>query len=418
MRLLRKIIKAWYFPWLMAGVILRLIISPITAHPDLWGHSFTAYFFAYKGILNIYDYLINLSQSHPLVKNFGVGDIFIYPPITYFTLGIFRFLVRPFTDTNFIPWVMENIDKVYLYPKIHSHLLVFKLPYLFFDIGLAFLLSSLFKKEKQRKIAFVLWMFNPLTLYSTFMIGQFDILPTFFVVLFFYLINKKKLNWAMFSLGIGGSYKMFPLLLIPPAAFRLKERLGERIKLILIGFLPFIISIFPYLNSKAFRAMVLFSPKNQKMLFMGWPVSGAEMLFPFIIGLVFIYLFTLYYKIRLWKTSLWILILIFSVTHYHPQWFLWITPFLIWELVENKFKNIFLVLILLGCWLFITLTFEASLSYGLFVPIFPNLQYAPSLANFLSRWFNVFQLKSLVRSIFAGTALFYSWIILKKNAKN
>ena len=35
---------------------------PITVHPDFWGHSFTAYFFAYKGVANIYDYLVNTGK--------------------------------------------------------------------------------------------------------------------------------------------------------------------------------------------------------------------------------------------------------------------------------------------------------------------------------------------------------------------
>ncbi|MGB9911234.1 MAG: glycosyltransferase 87 family protein [Microgenomates group bacterium] len=420
MRLLKKITNCWYFPWLIFGLFLRLILSPITAHSDLWGHSFTAYFFAYEGKFNIYDYLINLPQSHPLVRNFGVGDIFIYPPLTYFTLGIFRFLVKPFTDSNFIPWLMENINQAYFYPKIYSHIFFFKFPYIFLDILLAFLLSSLLEKESQKKLTFLFWMFNPIALYTTFMIGQIDILPVFFVVLSLFLIKNKKINWAMFSLGVGGSYKLFPLLLIFPTAFKLEEGIKKRIKLILIGFFPFILSIFPYLFSKGFRSMVLFSPKSQKMLFMNWALSGAESIYPFIFILIFLYFYAFYYKNsgRLIGYYISILLLIFSVTHYHPQWFLWITPFLILELVENNFKHIWLVLTLFSCWLFITLTFEASLSYGLFVPIFPHLKNASSLADFLSRWFNVFQLKSLVRSVFAGTALFYSWVILKeKNAE-
>jgi hypothetical protein len=409
MKSLRKIIKAWWFPWLIAGLLLRLVLMPLTLHPDLWGHSLTAYFFAYEGRLDIYDFLAGLSQEHPLVRNFGVTDIFIYPPLTYFTLGIFRVLVKPFTDPAFIPQLMNNPAQVYSNPGLFQHLFLFKIPYLFVDIGLAFILANLFKQQKRKKLAFGLWMFNPLVLYTTFMIGQLDLLPTFFCVLAVYLAMKEKKDFSLVSLGIGGSYKMFPLLFIPPAAFVLGKNLKERIRLLILGFLPFFVFIAPYLNSKAFRAMVLFSPKSQKMLFMGWPVSGAEVVYPFIFFLVIIYLFAYYFKkkIPLSTYFLAILLLIYSVTHFHPQWFLWVTPFLIWEALKNNFKNALLSLILFLCWLAITLFFEPSLSFGLFNPIWPQLQRAQGLSETFARYTDVFQMKSLVRSVFAGTTAFF-----------
>jgi hypothetical protein len=398
----------------MAGLVLRLLLMPISLHPDLWGHSFTAYFFAYEGRWNIYDHLASLPPDHPLVKNFGVEDVFIYPPLAYYTLGLFRILVKPFTDPGFIPWLMENLDQVYSYSGLYRHLFFFKLPYLFIDLGLAWLLAGLFTQPKKKKLAFCLWLFNPLTLYASFLIGQLDLLPTFFTVLAVYLALKNRQEWALVSLGIGGSYKMFPLLLVPLAALILAKKLGRRLKLLALGFLPFLILAIPFLSSKAFRYMVLLTPKSQKMLFMGWPVSGAEVVYPFLLLLVVIYFLACYSKKRLSLAGsfLAVLLLVFSVTHYHPQWFLWVTPFLIWELVENKFKHLFLTLGLFLSWLVITLLFESSLSFGLFNPLWPALVQAPSLALFLNNYLDVFQFKSLVRSLFAGASLFLSWRLL------
>ena len=195
------------------------------------------------------------------------------------------------------------------------------------------------------------------------------------------------------------------------AAFVLSKTFRQRVKLLFLGFLPFVLSIAPFLPSQAFRAMVLFSPKSQKMLFMGWPVSGAEVIYPFIIGLLVIYLFAYFSqkKIHLVNYFLAVFLLIFSVTHYHPQWVLCITPFLIWELVANKFKNLLLTIILFVSWLMITFLFEPSLSLGLFNPLWPQLNQAPDLSVLLSRYFDVFQFKSLVRSVFAGAAAFLIW---------
>lgn len=407
MNSLKKFVKHWSFPLLVVGVAIRLILIPITLHPDLWGHSFVAYFFAYEGVFNIYEHLLSLSQNHPLVTNFGVQDIFIYPPLTYFTLGFFRFLTRPFADPNFIPWLMENVGHATSYQGLGVQLLLFKLPYVFVDVGTAYLLSSLFDDKKKKKWAFLLWIFNPITLYATFMIGQLDILPVFFVLLSLYFAKDKKYFWSVFSLGIGGSYKMFPLLFIIPAALVYKKPIWERLKLIIAGFAPFILISLPFFMSAAYRAMV-FSPKSQKMLFMKFPVSGAEAISPFVLVLIFLYFFAYYRRKRLAVEHyfLTILLLVLSITHYHPQWFLWVTPFFVIELVRRNFENWLVILTLFLAWLFITLTFEPSLSIGLFAPINPQLSSFPGLSEVLERYTDVFQLKSIARSVFAGASLY------------
>jgi hypothetical protein len=398
-------IKFWNI--LIIGIIIRLALMPITIHPDLLGHSFVAYFFSDKYIFNIYEYLLNLPSTHPLVANFGVADIFIYPPLTYFTLGIFRLVVSPLVDPHFVPWLMENIGNITSYPNYQFYIFLFKLPYLFFDVAAAYLLSSLFKDEKKQKLAFILWMFNPLALYTSFMVGQLDLLPTFFVILALYLSKKKKYYWAMIALGVGGGYKMFPLLLILPAACVFSKNLRDRIKYIFVGFLPFILTILPFINSSAFRGMV-FSPKSQKMLFMGWNVTGAEVIYPFILGLIIIYFISYYsankYKIEYYMYS--ILLLIFSVTSYHPQWFLWLTPFIIWYLVYKNYKYWEIALVFIISWLILTLMFEPSLSYGMFYPVVKGVDKLPGLAEILAKYTDINQFNSLVRSVFAGAALY------------
>jgi hypothetical protein len=412
-----KIIKSWWFWPLILGVIIRLVLMPITLHPDLWGHSFTTYFFTYEGVLDIYDHLASLPANYPLVQNFGVADIFIYPPLTYFTLGFFRVLVKPFADPNFLPWLMSNLGSVHTYPNLFWQIFLFKLPYLFVDVGVAFMMGALFDDQKKKRLAFLFWIFNPITIYATFMIGQLDILPVFFIVLAMLFIKKNNTIGALLSLGIGGGYKMFPLFFVPILALGAGKNFKEKILYLIVGFLPFVLTIAPYLGSSAFRGMVLFGAKSQKMLFMGWPVSGAEVIFPFVMGMFAIYWLANYYpKITHFNNlMLGVLLLTFSVTHYHPQWFLWITPLLIWNLVDREFKEGLMVLTLCGCWLVLTLLFEASLSYALFNPLWPWLDKAKSLSDYLAPYTDVFRFKSIVRSVFAGTSLFYFLHLLKNN---
>lgn len=410
LKTIAKLRSKGYLKWILIGLVIRLVLMPITLHPDLWGHSFVAYFFAYKGVFNIYDYLLSLPHTHPLVVNFGVNDIFIYPPLTYFTLGIFRVLVKPFTDANFIPWLMVNISHVHDNPELPSQLFFFKLPYLFIDFAMAYLLTKLFDNPKRKLQVFAIWMLNPVTLYATFMMGQFDILPALFSVWALYFAKKEKYSYAALALGIGGSYKLYPLFFVIPLAFMFGKTLKQKAKLIGIGIAPFIAFSLPFLSSPGFRQMVLFSPKSEKMLYMQFPVSGAEGLYPFIMGLMIFFLIAYYKrtKLQLADYFLGILLLTFSITHYHPQWFLWITPFLAYKLVQTDFKVGLVISVFVLSWLYIVFTFDPSLSYGLFNPLWPNLGDATvGLTDVISKFTDANMVRSVVRSAFAGTAIYY-----------
>lgn len=400
-------LNRWWFWPIFIGLVVRLVLMPITYHPDLLGHSSVAFFLAQEGVANPYDHLANLPAEHPLVKNFGVSDIFIYPPLTYFTLGTFRLLVKPFTNPDFIPEVWQDPGELLDRGDLFWHLFIFKLPYVFFDVGSAFLLAGLFNVIKQKTLVVWLWMLNPLAIYATFMLGQLDLLPTFFVVLALYMAKRSQANLALLSLGIGASFKMFPILFVIPLACYLTKSLGGRLKLVFLGVLPFILTVGPFLATPAFREMVLFSPKSQKMLFMVWKMTSAEGIYPFVLFLAFIYLASFYLsKINIYKVFLGILILIFSVTHYHPQWFLWLTPLLVIEMVNSQFKYWFIHLTLFTTWLVLTLFFEPSLSIGLFAPLSKNMAEAVGFAKTLSPYTDIFQLTSLVRTVFAAFGAF------------
>jgi hypothetical protein len=418
-KILSRAYSSWWFWPLALAVVLRVILSVTTFHPDLWAHSYSTYFFAYEGQLNIYEFFATLPQTHPLIRAIGVTDTFIYPPLTYFTIGIFRVLVKPFDDAGFIPMLWSGNAIALAYPLLHLHLFLYKIPYLFIDILGAFFFSKLFE-EKKRRIAFALWLFNPLSLYATYMMGQFEILPIFFSVLTLYLAKKRRFGWAMACLGIGASYKMYPLLFVPAAAFLFSESLKTRVKYLALGVAPFLATILPYLGSPAFRQMVLFAPKSQKMLYMGFPVSGAEVIYPFMVLLGLIYLHSYYAKTKLSLGAyfLTISLLILAVTHYHPQWFFWATPFLLWYLILNNFRHLGIVLGLFACWLGITLFFEASLSYGLFNPVLPSLSEAAGLSEIVGKFTNVFQLKSIFRSLFFAGSAYIAISLFRSPAKN
>ncbi len=388
----------------------------ISYHPDLSGQLLSGYFFAFEGVTNVYDHLATLPSDHPLVKNFGVGDIFIYPPLTYFTIGSFVKFSSLFVPENFFLNLMNGMS-IYQ-PGLSWNLIILKLPYLLVDIGMAFALASLFDKEKQKKWAFLLWLFNPVTFYATFSMGVFDIIPAIFTVLSLYFAKQKKLPLAAVMLSIGAAYKQYPIFLLPFIVFSAKD-FREGVKVAVCGIIPYLLTVAPFLSSSAFKYMV-FGAKSQKEFYMEWMVSGSEGLFPYLIGVVLLYLHAYRNKTlipKLWKYYLGIFLLLFSVTHYHPQWFIWIAPFIVIELVSTEFYNLWLDLTLFACYVFIVLTFDNSLSVGMFSVLNQNLNQFPGIDKIISSKTDIFALKSYVRSLFAGVSLFLIVDLLKPSKR-
>lgn len=398
--------NSWFLKIFILGLLIRFFLMATNFHPDLLAFHYAGLAFADRFVLNIYEYLHTLPEEST-IRLYGT-DFFTWPPLTYFLLGFFTLILKPLFNLDF----SRNLtpENLFLNPEIFRHLFLLKVPYLLFDIFAAIILLKLFSKENEKRLVFFLWMFNPVTLYSSYMIGQFDIIPTFFVILAIFLAQKGKNALSLFSLGIGGALKVFPLLLVPFAAVILGRKASEKLSLFSFGLLPFFLTILPFMSSQAFRSVALFSTQSQKLLFAGINVSGADILYLFII----FYLLLLFYTFRfgefsnLWKFFLAVFLLFFSLTNYHPQWFLWITPlFIIWIAKSPKewFYPSSLFLLFVG----IALLFEPSLSIGLFAPLSPSLGEVQGLSSFVSKFFPPSQASSILRSIFAAFSI---WITL------
>lgn len=312
---------------LILAVGLRVFLAFSTFHPDIAALSSSGQIVTNGHILNLYDY-----SSESLVLN--------YPPLVYWFFGL----------TNFI---------------FNGNIPLLKLSYLLFDISLGILLYKIVDPKK-KLLAFALWMFNPVSLYATYMMGQFDIIPTFFSVLSVYFALKKELNWAALALGGGIAFKLYPIFLIIPLII-LAKALQSKIKLIIFAILPYGISVLPYIFSHSFRANALFASQSSKSLYAAIPVSGGESIILFPAFLMFFYLLIWHKKITgiLAKIYLIPLLLFFIFTHYHPQWLIWITPFLIFGLVSVD-KLLLPVVLIFASWFASLFFFDSSLTLGIF----------------------------------------------------
>ncbi len=394
-----------YWQIILFAIIIRLLLSSFTFHQDIQTFNLAGKLVAEGNILNLYDYLPALADNDPL-KNLAV---FNYPPAIYLFHGVFNFL---FNLLRF-PVNLFLLDSAANYGNIlfNIHLLLLKLPYLIFDLLTAVVLYKLFTNENQKRLALLLWLFNPINLYATFMMGQFDIIPTFFTILSIYFILKNKLNLAAFSLGAGIAFKIYPIFLIIPLIITGKN-LFEKMKLFILAILPYLFTILPYLSSHNFRSTALFANQSSKSLYAQIAVSGGESIIIFPALLILFYLIILIRKERSasWRTYLIPLLLFFIFTHFHPQWLIWVTPFLILEIVNTGLKNVMPIIAIIISFIGSLFFFDPSLTIGLFAPLIPMLHNSAGLWELLKIAPDINYSRSILQTLFAGSSLYLIYI--------
>lgn len=394
---------------LVIGIILRIFLASTTYHSDVVPFDFAGKVIASGNIINFYDYLWDLPENHPYLKVYP-RNLFNYPPLPYFFLGgvslLTTWIIDPVIHNNFV----LDFSKTLGSPQLNILLLLLKLPYFFFDIAVAYLIMSFFKEEKDKKLAFALWIFNPINLYATYMVGQFDIIPTFLTVAaLYFVVNKNRFTLAAILLGLGAAFKIFPLLFIIPLAL-VKTNFWERFKLILTSGITYILFAYPFINSEGFRMTAALANQTTKSFYANIPISGGESIILFLAVVIFIYI-VFYYKKTLtedlWKRFFVMILVFFIFTHFHPQWFLWITPFFVIELVKTKLKHWPLVVGLIVTFVGMITFFDSGLSIGLFSAINPALYNLPDFWKIIGLNFDPNVSRSILQTTFVGISAYY-----------
>lgn len=392
---------------LVLGLVLRLAIAAATYHPDVGIINFTSAVILRAHNLNPYD-----TEFRKIIFGKEAPDDL---PLQYWLRVPIEFFLRPLINVNTEDQFLLDMRPLLGKVEFNLHLLAVKMPLVIFDLVTGILLTLAVAPALRRK-TLLLWMINLVTLWATAAVGQVDIMPTLFVVLSLVLLQKQKNLLAALSLGVGGAIKSFPFLLAPFLIFTAKSW-AEKVKMAGIMIVPLTLSVLPYLGSANFRHEALFAPQLDKMLYAKLPLSGGEALIISVVLLLALYLIYLLKKrtsedFLAFSTATILIVLAF--THFHIQWFLWVTPLLIIYAVRGikAAEGFSFGLIGLGVLLMLFL-FEASLQVQLFAPLFPELAKAKGLAEML-RPEQVDFGKNLAASFFAAGALFFSGSLLSR----
>lgn len=399
---------------LVLGVFFRLILAATTYHSDLAPYDLAGMVVRQGHLLDFYDYLPSLPENHQILQTFP-PYLFNYPPAIYFSHAFFTTLTTPLVGSDFIDLFLFNIKEILGTSQLVWHVLLLKLPYLIFDLPVAWLLASLFKTTRMKLLSFSLWMFNPINLYATYMVGQFDVIPTFFVVAALAIVMHRKnwwridqLYWAALLLGIGAAYKIYPLLLLIPLS-SVATGWGKRLLVVMMGVIPYLLSVLPFLSSPGYQATSLLASQSLKSLYPQIAVSGGESILLFLATLSFFYWLFVYLKTQpedVWSRFLIVLLIFFIFTHFHPQWFLWVVPLVLIELVSNNFRNLLVQLMLLAVFIGMVFFFDPGLNIGLFSALYPALYNSPSLWQLVSINIDYNFARSILQTILVGSAAY------------
>lgn len=392
----------------VAAAFLRFFLAPFFFHPDIKTIYYNSHFLS-EGVWNIYDFLAkNPSQA-------VLGE-FPYPSLTFLFHGLVYFPLRFLLGSNFTGWLGMGNDAVAI-PNIFRYLFFMKVPLFFFEFGVGFLLSKMIKDEKMKRLVLLFWFFNPVNIYTIVLMGQFDIIPVFLTVLALYWAMNKNFFWAALALGFGGALKSFPLLFLPFLVIISGGNWWSKIKLALVGILPYGVFVLPFLGSVAFRQSSLVSGLSQRMFILGLDIGFEEKILLIIFALAFLFLLAAWRgddQNSLVEYFLSLPLIILAGSHFHPQWMIWAMPFLVIILAEDR--RLFLpASILVFGWLGTTFFFnDKFLTLGLISPFDPGVLFLPPPREIVKGVFQDNLPQNFFHTVFSSAAILLSFLAVSK----
>jgi hypothetical protein len=282
-------------------------------------------------------------------------------------------------------------------------MLLLKFPYLLFDLAIGLLLMQV----SRRFLA--LWLFNPLSLYAIYMIGQFDIIPAALTVAALLLTRKNKLVAAVILLGLGAALKTYPLLLVP---FVLIRSSGfKQIILTVSAFTAaFILPFLPVINSSAFRYSITHSNLMQGIFYANIGVSATQNIPIYVLvwGLVFWLSWKRRKNVDLLPEFFTLTFTVTLISHFHAQWLVWSLPFLILVLARNIRLWPVIAAVTAGFFGTVWLIPDQFVFLGLFSPVNPQALIFPSLYELVKPMVQPEFIQSMFHTLLAASG---AWLI-------
>ena len=409
---------------IILAIALRLLVSALMFHPDIKTIAFQTSFLK-KGVIDIYPYLLVNRATLPLKEEF------VYFPSTYLTVGAYQAVVSTVFGQDFENWLMDaGANSVVNNPNIFKYLIALKLPLLLMDIAVAYLLLKYFtdkqslslRDKKDGENAFALWLFNPFTIILIYAFSNIDMYAVLLTVIAFLYIKREQLLKASIFIGLAASFKLYPLLFVPFLFLKARST-KEKVLSVLIPVGILVAVIIPFW-SQSFVQSALVSGLSTRIFSPGITIGFGESIIVglFLLSALFFYAFLFDEqssplrgkKIKLFNYFVALLFIIFSFSHFHISWLLWIAPFLVILVIKKPnlgwpifFWAIFAISIPL-------LYADRSMSLSLFRIYTSWFDLLPTPFTVMLKFYDPYNFQGILHSALAGLSAVIAFAILKK----
>ncbi|HXW32997.1 MAG TPA: hypothetical protein VEJ87_00340 [Acidimicrobiales bacterium] len=188
--------------WLLLAVAVRVALMPLTMSVDGETTAYVATVLAYKGQLILSNdpppvYYLTAALLEPF------RPILANTPVQFFTgNGVYT--------PSALPQALAATS-----PGFGVIATIIKIPYLFFDLGIALLLLRLAPSARVAVLALQIWALNPFAIYVSYVVGQYDVIATFFLVLCIYFFIRHRYLASGIALGLATLFQIWPLVVLP-----------------------------------------------------------------------------------------------------------------------------------------------------------------------------------------------------------
>lgn len=228
------------------------------------------------------------------------------------------------------------------------------LPTLFY-LGSGILVYKIAKEigmgNGKSKLCMYAFLTAPIGFFSQFMFGQYDSFTVFFILLglLYYYKKNHKLFVLYFALAI--PFKLWPLLFFVPLLLLREKNIWKIIGNMGLVVIPYVVEFVLFYSNDAFRECVIGFAPTGYVSSAGIDAGSATISY-----MILLWGFTCAYayfrepedevKDTQWSLYLCCLVLValFGLTQWHPQWLLLAMPFFVLTAFINKNTKLFLVL--------------------------------------------------------------------------
>lgn len=393
---------------LILAILLRVLVASFFFHPDIKEHYFHSSFLK-QGVVDLYKFIEENKADLP------ISQVYSYPPLPYFFLGLYESGLSYVLGPNFDNWISDFSPNNVQNTNIFSFLLLLKLPYLLFDVLTAFLLLNFFKNKKLKQKAFLIWLFNPITIFLIYAYSSFDIIPVFLSLLSLYLLRKQKFIISAITLSLAICFKLYPLIFLP--FWLLSINTVKQKSTFLMAVVATLFMILVPFYSTAFFDSVLNSGLTSGFLSLKIPLFFGQS-----VSIVLLAVFALISLFSIKKDNLpgylvSLFVIIFCFSRYHIQWILWMLPFVVLILIKRPKAKYFLVLFLLILFL-IPLFYEDKAMTTSLLRVYSRVfEQASTPAIFIKNFYPYNEFMKILQGVLTATGIVTIVQIVRSNKK-